>query len=101
MHDADLFDLVHRRLPDFALRVQAGSHRPFVEKIEQCPRLFEANRDRVGNDVERELGLDAFGEKSIACVPRFTNSVTENFASFGIAADQFRLDHIDMAGNRP
>ena len=77
MHGTDLFDLVHRRLPDFALRVQAGSHRPFVEKIEQCARLFESNRYRVGNDVERELGLDTLGEKPLARVPRFANSVTE------------------------
>ena len=70
VHRAHLLDLVHRRLPDLALRVQAGAHRPLVEQVEQRARLLEAHGERVRQHVERELRRDAERRAAARARPR-------------------------------
>ena len=49
---AELGDFVHGRGVDFFLRVEAGAHGPFVEKVEERSRFDEADGFGVGENVE-------------------------------------------------
>ena len=95
VHGAHLRDLVHRGLPDLALRVQTGAHRPLVQQVEQGAGLFEADRERVREHVERELRRDAAGQQARARVPGRFDRLREQRVAGRILADQLRLDHVD------
>src|ERR1700747_2612042 len=58
-HFADLFDFLDGGLIDFCLGVEAGAHRPFVEKMQERPGFDEANRFRVGQEIQRKFYWNA------------------------------------------
>ena len=96
VHGAHLLDLVHRGLPDLALRVQAGAHRPLVQQVEQRARLLEAHRERVRQHVERELRRDAAaraGARARPTPPRPPRGRARGRP--GSSRDQLGLDHVD------
>src|SRR5438034_6192125 len=62
---ADLVQLVHGGAVDLLLRVEARPHDPLVREIEEASRLVEAQRLRVGEQVERRLEGDAHVEQPV------------------------------------
>ena len=52
---AELGDLVHGRLIDFFLGVEAGAHGPLVEKVEKRAGFDQADGLGVGKKIEREF----------------------------------------------
>ena len=98
VHRAHLLDLVHRGVPDLALRVQAGAHRPLVEQVQQRAGFLEAHRERVGQQVERELReRRRVASSRSRASPRVasTASVEERVAG-RVLADQLGLHDVDV-----
>src|ERR1700756_3262915 len=56
---AELGDFVHGGCVDFFLGVEAGSHGPFVEEMEERASFDEANGFGVGKQVESDFWRDA------------------------------------------
>ena len=100
VHLPHLLDLLHRRLPDLALRVQAGAHRPLVLEVEERAGLLEAHRERIGQHVERDLGAHAVPEQRRARLPLRGDRILEQRVARRVIANQLRLDHVGRARHR-
>ena len=62
---AELGNFVHAGGIDFFLGVEAGAHRPFVEKVQERAGFDEANRFRVRKKIQRKFCRNAAVEQFV------------------------------------
>src|SRR5579859_6826907 len=81
-----LGNFVHRSSKNLFLRVEAGAHGPFVEKMEERARFVEANGFGVGENVKRNLERHAPIEKLTLSGPGVVHGAFVSFLARGFAA---------------
>ena len=94
---AELGDFVHGGRVDFFLGVEACTHGPFVEEMEERAGFDEANGFGIGEQVEGDFGRDATVEEFVFCGPGFVHGTVVKFLGTGISLKKFRSDVVGIA----
>ena len=94
MDAAEFCDFVHGGGVDFFLRVETGTHGPFMEEVEKGAGFDEANGFSVREKVESDFGRDAAVEKDVFCGPSFVHSAFVDFVGARIFFEKLRRDEV-------
>ena len=87
-HFAHLFHFFDGGLIDLFLGVEAGAHRPFVEKVKERAGFDESNRFRIGQKIERKFRRNAAIEQLVFRGPGLVHRAFVDFESARIIANQ-------------
>src|SRR5579863_6718472 len=95
---AELGNLIHRRLVDFFLRVEAGAHGPFVEQVKKRTGFDEANGLGVGKKIESNFRRDAAVEQLILGGPGVVHGAIVDVPSARVFLEKHGSDVVRLAG---
>src|SRR5579871_4181689 len=88
---------IHAGGVNFFLRVEAGTHGPFVEEMEERTGFDQANGFCVGKKVERNFGRDAAIKELIFGRPCFLHGAIVDFASSRILLQELGSNVVRFA----